>query len=52
MRRLEDLVRKKPRASKSTKTQNPIVVKPLEAIPEIILSDPEDVEPEIPLIRK
>ena len=52
MPRLEDLVRKKPRASKSIKTQTPIAEKPLEAIPEIILSDPEDLEPEVPLIRK
>ena len=52
MPRLEDLVRKKPGASKSIKTQIPIAEKPLEAIPENILSDPEDLEPEVPLIRK
>ena len=52
MPRLEDLIRKKPRASKTSKAQTPAAEKPLAAIPEIVLSDPEDVEPEIPLIRK
>ena len=52
MPRLEDLVRKKPRASKTSKAQTPAAEKPLAAIPEIVLSDPKDVEPKVPLIRK
>ena len=55
---LEDLLRKKTRSSRSKKTHKeekkklPTITKPPVATHETVPSEPEDPEPEIPLVRK